>query len=112
MSQSPPPPVEDGSDRERLPPSDRHALLASARRRAALDALADMTPPIHLAHLARAVAVHEAGGRHVDGEQTQQVALVFHHHHLPKLVEHGVVAYDRDAKLIEPVKDRLALLRD
>ncbi|MFB6184706.1 MAG: hypothetical protein ABEI96_09150 [Haloarculaceae archaeon] len=81
--------LSDLSERE------RHRLLASDRRRVALDALATLTPPVDLTDLATTVARQESGP--VD---PRRVEITLHHQHLPLLADLGVVAYDPDARRV------------
>lgn len=86
-----------------LPASERYGLLASDRRRLALDLLAGRTTPVELRHLATRVAAREdAEGAAVDEKIITRVAVTLHHVHLPKLAEADVLDYDADAQRIDP----------
>lgn len=68
-------------------------VLASERRRRALQYLAATETTVPLTELANHVAAVESGGDH------QQVTIDLHHRHLPKLAEEGLVSYDAEANL-------------
>lgn len=77
-------------------------LLAHQRRRAALACLFDHSQAIALADLAEDVAVRENEepiGK-IPKAEIQEVRLMLHHQHLPKLVEAGAVEYDQERDLI------------
>lgn len=77
-------------------------LLTNQRRRNVLACLADHTQAIALADLAEDVAVREFQGpiTEVLKGEVQEIRILLHHHHLPKLVEAGAVDYDQDRALV------------
>lgn len=91
------------------PPTDARsvetiaALLTDARRRRAVDVLADRDARIRLRDLAAAVAARE---REIDPDggsaATDEIAVSLHHRHLPKLDRAGVVDYDARANVVVP----------
>jgi len=56
-----------------------------------------------LSELARAVAIVASGDGGPEESTVDRVALVLHHQHLPKLDDHGLLEYDREANRIESV---------
>ena len=69
----------------------RYRILASKRRRRALDAMLGLQPPIALEDLAAEIAA-KAG----DEQRLDEVEISLHHNHLPLLDQFDVVEYDRD----------------
>ena len=84
-----------------LPPSDRHKLLATERRRVALDILSERGAPVDLEDLAAAIAAREANRDVADDEAVKQVAISLHHTHLPMLADFGVIDYDPEVTLVD-----------
>lgn len=91
-----------------LTDTDRHRLLASGRRRALLEVLAERHPPTDLEGLAAAVAERDHGDRRRESDASR-VAIDLHHRHLPMLTEAGVVEYDPSEKRIDIVRRRPGL---
>lgn len=83
-----------------LTTSERHRLLASARRKLTLEILDETTAPIDLDELAARLFARETGA---DGDETavERVAIALHHVHLPKLDSAGVLRYDPRSHLVE-----------
>ena len=79
-----------------LDEDDYHRLLASERRRLALNVLASAPLPITLDALATELATLTVDATTVDREQT-----LLHHYHLPMMDDLGVIEYDWEAKRIE-----------
>lgn len=79
-------------------PDELFTCLASARRRALVDALDSHQTPISDEELARQVAAREKGVSVDDltTEAVQEVYFSLHHVHLPKLASAGVIEYDLD----------------
>jgi hypothetical protein len=77
-----------------LDENDRHQLLSSNRRRAALEELAVRSAPVELDELAATIAERETDGRAVDEARVECVAISLHHNHLPKMNDLGLVDYD------------------
>ena len=84
-----------------LTESDRHRLLATERRRAALDTLEGRTAPVDLADLAAGLVGRERGADGFDEETLRRVAVRLHHVDLPMMADLGVVDYDPDANRVE-----------
>lgn len=85
-----------------LSTSERCSLLASDRRRLALDILTGKTAPVELEELAVGIAAREGGSDAVDEETVERVAITLHHVHLPKMVDLGVLDYDPKTNRIDP----------
>ena len=79
-------------------PDELFTCLASARRRALVDALASHQTPISDEELARQVAARERGvsADEISTEAVQKIYFSLHHVHLPKLASAGVIEYDVD----------------
>ena len=77
-----------------------HRMLASERRRIALDLLQGRTAPVDLTALAAGVAAREAGASAVDEGTIERVAVSLHHAHLPLMAGEGVLEYDADARRV------------
>ena len=92
--------------------SDRYRILAAERRRVALEVLADCRLPVSLAELATDVAAREGDADAADGSAVERVAITFHHHHLPKMHDAGVLDYDPDSKQVEALRTTLDRLAD
>ncbi len=88
-----------------LAPDERYSLLASARRRLALDLLAETETTAHLEEFAAGIAAREATAP-TDGDAIEHVAISLHHVHLPVLSDAGVLDYDPERHVIEPA-DRI-----
>lgn len=80
--------------------SEWHDALASEPRRLALGVLVEETGPVALADLSRAVAEAEGDADSADADAVRRHRIKFHHVHLPKLDDLGVVEYDRDERLV------------
>lgn len=94
---------EGGYDDSDEPSLDRvFALLADQRRRIILACLRDHAQAIALADLAEEVAIRETERPipEIPARHIQEIRLVLHHTHLPKLVEAGAVEYDHERDLI------------
>lgn len=92
--------------------SDVTSLLASPRRRRALERLWTFDEPIGLDDLADEVAVAERGTiiSEIPAEEVKLVYLDLYHSHVPKLAEADVVEYGQEPDLVElsAGADRLA----
>ena len=86
-----------------LDDTERFQLLASDRRRLALDVLETRSAPLDLASLADAIATREADGEDADASQVRSVSIDLHHTHLPKLAELDLIEYAADSNRIEAV---------
>ncbi|WP_331236472.1 DUF7344 domain-containing protein [Natronorarus salvus] len=88
-----------------LAPDERYSLLASARRRLALDLLAETTATLDLEEFAAGIVARE-GTIPADSDAIERVAISLHHVHLPALADADVLEYDPERRLIEPT-DRI-----
>jgi len=87
---------EDGTVRIDIDEDERHRLLADEERRAVIDVLDDRTGAVSMSDLADDVA------RESDGDSDRRnVEIQLHHTHLPMFEDAGLVAYDRDAGLVD-----------
>lgn len=89
----------DVSDtRATLSPATVFELLLDERRRHALYYLSRRVGAVPLEELVDGVA-------RMEGERTRRrldaIAIEFHHNHLDRLAEAGVLRYDRDAETVE-----------
>ncbi len=84
-----------------LSDAEFHGLLAHGRRRAALEVLSELAPPVELEDLAAQVAAQESGGFGPTDEQEASVAIALHHAHLPKMDQLGIIEYDAEAARVE-----------
>lgn len=87
-------------------------LLAHRHRRAVLSILRERDAPMHLCELARELAARE-GEDTRDRERRElqdRLYLSLYHRHVPKLVEAGVVRFDRKRRTVglaaDPDADR------
>lgn len=78
-----------------------HRLLANERRRTALEALSELTPPVALEDLAALVAMQESSGLVTNDEQEASVAIALHHAHLPMLDELGIIEYNPEKARVD-----------
>lgn len=88
-----------------LTAADIFSLLAADRRRNILHYLAQRPGSVPLGELAEQVAVWEDDPTY---DQYERILTSFHHQHLPKLVEAGVVEYDVEAETVSvqpPIDD-------
>jgi len=100
-------PLETAAEATDLDDSDVHRLLADRQRRTVVTVLRDSTA-VTRSELATAVADRERG----DGDATtERVETRLHHVHLPVLDEAGVVNYDPEAELVEPLPSLQTLRR-
>jgi len=89
-------------------PADTYAILSARERRAILRRLFGADRPVAVADLTRDVARElgpgDAGGSHPDAEQTaerlRRLRVRLSHCDLPKLADHGLVAIDRDRRVV------------
>lgn len=87
------------------------SLLSDRRRRSVVAALSERTAPVPLQELAATVAARDTETEADDApaESKEIVGMDLHHVHLPKLAEHDIVDYDREANLVTSVRtDELA----
>ena len=83
-------------------PNDLYGVLADRRRRSVLRCLDGTAEPLALADLSRQIATVEADGPRcgVSNDAVRQVYIDLFHVHVPKLVESGVVRWDRDRNTV------------
>ena len=74
--------------------------LADGGRRAAVAYLVDSERPVSRDELVQHVAVETGDRRVVGGCPREQLAVRFHHHHLPQLEAAGLVDYDRERAVV------------
>lgn len=86
-----------------LPEYDIHHVLSNPRRCEALEHITASAEPIALRDLSEAVAATEADEYPAPRAVREAVYVSLHQHHLPALHRRGIVNYDKDRKLIEPL---------
>lgn len=92
------PSSSDPVDPIELTASERHAVLASKRRRIVLEVLEDRRLPVTLEDIASAVAELEGDAEEdIDG----RIAISLFHNHLPRMDAAGVLDFDPDAQRVE-----------
>lgn len=99
--------TSESSEAITITESQRHRLLSSERRRTLLDVLAGQSTPIDVDTLASAIAEEERDRGTQDPSSMDQIAVVLHHNHLPKLEEVDVVDYDRTSNQVVSFQDRI-----
>lgn len=87
---------------------DIHQVLSNPRRSVALDCITNRPGPITLRELSEIVATRETGESPAPRSVRQAVYVSLHQHHLPAMHRRGIIHYDVDRKLVEP----LAAARD
>lgn len=87
-----------------LTATDIFSVLAADRRRNILHYLAQRPGSVPLGELAEQVAVWEDDPTY---DQYERILTSFHHQHLPKLVEAGLVEYDveQETVTVQPAID-------
>lgn len=70
--------------------------LADVRRRIAIEYLTAVDRPVSRDELVQHVATTVRDGASPGGTQHDEIAVQFHHTHLPKLVAVGLVDYDEE----------------
>ena len=86
-----------------LPEYDIHHVLSNPRRCEALEHITASPEPIALRELSEVVAAAEADEYPAPRAVREAVYVSLHQHHLPALHRRGIVNYDQDRKLIEPL---------
>lgn len=81
--------------------AERHALLASDRRRVLLGVLAETEAPVDLSDLATAVGRAEQGSA---DSAPGGISIALHHNHLPKLDEYALVDYVPETNRVEAIR--------
>lgn len=92
-------PEEPTADRESLVPDDVFEILRNARRRLAVQILADEGCPVALADLATAIAAleNEKAVDDVAPEERKRVYISLYQCHVSKMDEAGIVEYDDES---------------
>lgn len=93
---------ERGVDGDALPRRRAYRLMSHVYRRALVDCLRNRDAGIAMADAAAEVAARNLD-RSVAESSPEAVADVYaalHHSHVPKLVDEGVVAHDRDRNVV------------
>lgn len=78
--------------------SECFALLADRRRRTLVRTLDEVDTALSIDELAERIADREYERPTGDDPRTVRISLA--HNHLPRLEDHGVVSYDRDARTV------------
>lgn len=86
--------------------SERHELLASERRRLAVDVLCDLSAPVDLSDLAAEVASREQHAGRSDSDLVKTISIALHHKHLPKMGAFGLVDYVPETNTVEATRVR------
>lgn len=90
-----------------IPPARVFDILADPRRRAALGHIRDVPEQVvELSDLVTCLAESESDGDEDLAERRRRIMIDFHHNHLPKLVECGVIDYDERHETIRYVPAR------
>lgn len=90
------------SEPTELSESERHGLLASARRRVLLDVLRERTAPVDVRELAADIAEREGDGP--TSTRTERVAATLHHSHLPRMSDLGLLDHDPERNRVEAIR--------
>lgn len=90
-----------------LTPEAVSEILSHPRRRTVVEVLSVYDEPIPLSNLAADVAnrerTHQTPGSVLD--RLERVQLQLYHQHLPKLADHGVIAFDTERRTVEAQSD-------
>ena len=97
-------PVDGWWNVRRLSSDDLFRLLASSRRRIALDLLEEWSPPIDLEELAAATAAREDDENTAGMDHVERIATSLHHIHLPMMSDLCVLDYDPTTNQIEAIR--------
>ncbi|MFC6864424.1 hypothetical protein ACFQGE_13280 [Halomicroarcula sp. GCM10025817] len=87
-----------------LTDTERHQLLASERRRLAIDVLCDLDAPVALSDLAAEIASREQHAGRSDADLVETVSIALHHNHLPKMGALGILDYAPETNTVEAVR--------
>ncbi|WP_336343267.1 DUF7344 domain-containing protein [Halalkalicoccus ordinarius] len=87
----------DESNNGSLSKDEIFYLLQNSRRRQALQMLLETNGTVEMGEMAEQIAAWEQGIAvdDIQSEQRQRVYIALYQSHLPKLVEYGLVSYDR-----------------
>jgi hypothetical protein len=91
-----------------LPTHDIHHVLSNERRCEALTYITESSGRITVRDLSERIAASEAGQYPAPRNVRQAVYVSLHQHHLPAMHRRGIIDYDTDRKLVQP----LAAARD
>lgn len=94
----------EGNELLDLNEADRHALLASDRRRHLIRVLSESSAPVGLSDLS--VAVQRVASRSpgsVD-RSADEISVELHHNHLPRLDAHALVDYVPETHQVEVIR--------
>ena len=86
-----------------LPEAEIYGILSNERRFEALRLLNDRSGEITVAELAEAIAKTEVSDGRPSKSARDSVYASLHQTHLPKLHDLGLVRYDRDSRVVEPL---------
>lgn len=86
-----------------LPEAEIYGVLANPRRFETLRVLADRSDAVTVAELAEAIAETETSDGVPSKSARDSVYASLHQTHLPKLHELGLVDYDREHRVVEPL---------
>lgn len=84
--------------------TDRHALLASARRRHLVRILSEWSAPVALSDLAVAIQQAEADTSESVETSTSEISIELHHNHLPRLAAFSLVDYVPQTHVVEAIR--------
>lgn len=96
--------LKEALDRDELTARERQKLLGASRPRLVLEILDRETTVVDLETLAAEVARREDGVDVTDDATVKRVAKTLRYDHLPTMAEVGVLDYDPEANLVEPVE--------
>lgn len=85
--------------------------LADVSRRVAIEYLTASDRPVSRDELVQHVATAANDGTSPGGTQHDEIAVRFHHRHLPKLTEAGLVDYDRERDVLYATRTADAIAR-
>lgn len=89
--------------RQRLSTDTVLELLAHRFRRELIFCLRTYEEPLAVADVADEIAIATNGGTpltEIDPETVAEIYMELYHTHIPRLADHGVVAYDQDRDLV------------
>lgn len=89
----------DAGDRLGVSLSAQHMILANSYRRLTMDILEGETGPLSLEDLATHLARSNTATDSIS-EDLDEISILLHHCHLPKLAAHGIIEYDRTERIV------------
>jgi hypothetical protein len=87
-----------------LSETDRHALLASDRRRQLVRVLSEWNAPVGVSDLAVAVQRAEADSPESVEASTREISIELHHNHLPRLAAASLIDYVPQTHRVEAIR--------